>query len=59
MEDVFNAMADICRPRTRDEKINYYCALFEKVYGEQPAADLSTCTDEEIDQAINELNQLL
>ena len=43
----------------RQEKITYYCALFEKAYGEQPTGDLNSFTDEEIDQAINDLNKLL
>lgn len=43
----------------RQEKITYYCALFEKAYGEQPAGDLSTFTEDEINENINELQELL
>lgn len=39
----------------RFERITYYCSLFERIYGEQPAGDLSSFTDEEIEEAIKDL----
>lgn len=42
----------------RHDKINTYIAMFTKVYGEEPSGDLTTLTDEELDQVTEQTTEL-
>ena len=43
---------------TRNDKIQLYCSLFEKIYGEQPIADMSSISDDELREATEQLKGL-
>lgn len=42
----------------REQLIGLYLSLFEKLYGQVPAGDLHSFSDEEIQQNVDELQQL-
>lgn len=53
--DHFKQLGDILRPTDKTDLLTQYCALFEKIYGEQPGGNLSTFSEIEIQYYINDL----